>query len=130
MLTKHQILAARPRVREIDVPEWGGSVYIRPMTEAERARFADLANRFDKATPGEKIRNITFPIILWAVCDDSGTPFFADVKEVATLAETSPSSAFLRLQEAIFDLSAFTKEAREELEKNSPPIPSGDSSSA
>ena len=29
-LTKDQILAASPKLKEVEVPEWGGSVFIRP----------------------------------------------------------------------------------------------------
>ena len=31
-LTKEQILTATPKLQEIEVPEWGGSVFIRPIT--------------------------------------------------------------------------------------------------
>lgn len=128
-LTRDQILAARPKVKEIEVPEWGGSVFVRPLTEDQRAKFLNLVDKYEKASTGDRVRNHTFTLLLYGICDEDGNPFFSDLKDVAQLALTSPASAFLRLQEAIFELSGFTPESRERLEKNSETIPTASSSS-
>lgn len=41
-LTQEQILATSPKLEETEVPEWGGLVFIRPITLAEQAKLTDL----------------------------------------------------------------------------------------
>ena len=41
-LTKSEVLSIRPHLKEVEVPEWGGSVWIRPITLAEQGKLADL----------------------------------------------------------------------------------------
>ncbi len=47
-LTKEQILAASPKLKEVEVPEWGGSVFIRPVTLEEQGKLADLGAKHEK----------------------------------------------------------------------------------
>lgn len=129
MLTKERLLAFRPRLKEIFVPELGESVFIRPITENERCKFLDLMERFSNAPPGERTRKAIHPLIQWALCNEDGTPFFATLEELAKYAEGLPGSIFVFLQNEISDHSAFTQKAREEIEKNSPVVPSEKSSS-
>jgi hypothetical protein len=115
-LTKEQILAITPKLEEIEVPEWGGSVFIRPVTLAEQAKLADLGTKFEKAAVMDRMKNITLRLVQWAVSDSEGQPLF-DAKDLEALM-TKSASAFLRIQDAILRLSGLTEESRKELEKN------------
>lgn len=115
-LTKEEILSVRPKLQAIEVPEWGGSVLIRPLTLDEQARMADRADRNDKALVIAKAKNVMLPLIMWAIVDEEENPLF-DKNDVDRLVKT-PASALLRLQDEIMRLSGLTKEAREEIEKN------------
>jgi hypothetical protein len=117
-LTKEQIFAVRPRLEEIEVPEWGGSVFIRSVTLAEQARLADLGTKFEKAPVVDRMKNITLRLLQWAVSDAEGRPLFEarDLEELMN----KPAGGSLRLQESILKLSGLTEEARRDLEKNSP----------
>jgi hypothetical protein len=116
--TAEDLLALRPNLTKVLVPEWGESVWIRPLTEMERGRFMDLSTQHENSSQTDKIRLVTFPVLLWSVCNEDGTPFFRDAKQITEIASKSPSSAFLRLQQRVFEICAFTAEAREALEKN------------
>ncbi len=115
-LKKEQILSALPKLKEVEIAEWGGSVFIRPITLAEQAKLADLGAKFEKALVSAKMKGVMLPLIQWAVVDESGQPLF-DEKDLGELINTS-ASAILRLQEEILSYSGLTKESREELEKN------------
>lgn len=115
-LTKDQILSVRPKVKEIEVPEWGGSVFVRPVTLKEQAKLADLGAKFEKSSTLDRMKNGTLCLIQWTVCDSEGESLFGP-DDVVKLLDKS-ASAFLRLQDEILALSGLTKESREELEKN------------
>ena len=121
-LTKEQILAINPKLEEVEVPEWGGSVFIRPITLAEQAKLADLGNKFEKSPVVDRMKNITLRLVQWAVSDADGCSLF-DAKDLELLMNKS-ASAFLRLQDAILKLSGLTEESRKELEKNLQSAPS------
>jgi len=116
MLTRESILAVKPRVKLVAVPEWGGEVYIRPLTLAEQAKLGDLGIKHEKGTVVDRMKNGTLALIQWCVCDEDGNHLFKP-EDVPTLFNQSVS-VFLRLQDEITALSGITKEAREELEKN------------
>lgn len=126
-LSKAQILAVSPALREVEVPEWGGSVMIRPITLGEQAQLADLGARFEKKSTLERMKNGTLKLIQWSVCDEKGERLFSE-EDVSALIDKS-ASAFLRLQDEILSLSGLTKESREEVEKNLLPAQSDKPSS-
>jgi len=125
MLTKDQILAVRPKVKEVEVPEWGGSVFIRPLMLGERGRFAQMAKPCAE-NPGE-ISRLQATVARWAICDDQGAPLFDD-KEIGELMKRS-GEPIANLFDAILAFSGMIPGAVDELEKNSPTIPSAESSS-
>jgi len=127
-LRKEQFLAIASKLREVNIPELGGSVHIRPITLAEQARLADLGSKYEKAGAVERMKNITLRLVQWAVTDEEGRPMF-EPKDIEEL-QNKPASIFLRLQEAILSFSGLTEESRKELEKNSWSDPSAETASA
>ncbi len=117
MLTKEQILAVKPKVVEVEVPEWGGTVFVRPVTLREQGKLADLGNKYEKTSIEARLKNCTLQLLEWAVCDKDGNRAFS-IEDFLQMWEVTPASAFLRLQESILRISGLTKESREELEKN------------
>lgn len=116
-ITKEQVLATKPALKEIEVPEWGGSVWIRPVTLAEQGRLANAGLKYEKADPSTRLKGTTVALIIWVVSDENGNPMFAE-SDIPGLMN-QPASIFLRLQDAILELSGLTESARAELEKNS-----------
>jgi hypothetical protein len=114
-LTREKILAASPRLKEVEVPEWGGAVYIRPRTIHEQAKLADLGTKYEKATVVERMKNCTMRLAPWSVCDERGGTLFETADLEPLMARSA--SAFLRLQDSILALSGLTEESRRELEK-------------
>jgi len=115
-LTKQQILSTSPRLKEVDVSEWGGSVFICPLTIHEQAKLADLGTKYEKSSVVDRMKNCTLRLVQWSVCDEQGNPLF-EAGDLEPLMRKA-ASAFLRLQDAILALSGLTEESHEELEKN------------
>jgi hypothetical protein len=115
-LTKSQILNRKPILQEVQIPQWGGFVYIRPLTVAEQTKLAELGTKFEKANTAARIKNITLQVIKWSVTDADGAALFED-GDLDQLLQ-SDASAIMSLQDAIIRYSGLTEESRRELEKN------------
>ena len=122
-ITKEQVLATKPVLKEVEVPEWGGSVWIRPVTLGEQGKLANAGVKFEKADPSARLKGTTVALIIWVVSDENGTPLFGDTDIPALM--NQPAAVFLRLQDAILELSGLTESSRTELEKNSGTVQTG-----
>jgi hypothetical protein len=122
-LTKEQILAADDLSREaIDVPEWGGVVYVRVLTGAERDRFES-----DTVGSGKKVNmaNIRARLAVLCLVDGDGIRLFDD-GDVIALGKKS-ASALSRVFNTAMRLNGMSQSDVEELAKNSGTAPSEDS---
>ena len=115
-LTKEQILAASPKLQEVEVPEWGGLVFVRPVTLEEQGNLADLGAKHEKSSAAARIRHCTLSLLQSTVCDEDGKPLFT-AENLAGLMSKSSASAFLRLQDSVLKFSGLTEESRRELQK-------------
>ena len=117
MLTIDDIFLAKPKCEEFSVPEWGGTIMIRPITLEEQGKLADLTRKFADANNTVKLREISLSLLLWACCNADGEPLFS--KDNIPKLAGSPAAAIMRIQEQILRISGLTEETRKELEKNS-----------
>lgn len=114
-LSKDQILAAASGFRreEVEVPEWGGSVWVREMAAAERDQWEGTMVSRQGA---ERFKNLRALVVCLTVCDADGKRLFTDgeIEQVGKL----PVSGIDRVFEAASKLNRLTKQDVEELEKN------------
>lgn len=100
-LDKAAILAAKDReIAAVDVPEWGGEVYVQAMSAAQVATFKALSLAAVDMSTGsaEEFRVKDFSVIAaleckvvaWCLCDENGKRLFTDA-EVEALGEKSPT---------------------------------------
>jgi len=122
-LSKTAILAAKDvRLSDaIDVPEWGGSVYVKTLSGLER-------DAFEESYAEQKMRAFRVRFLVLTLCDDAGERLFADNDHDA-LGKKS-SVVINRLFELAWSHNAFTTEAVESLGKDSASAQSGGSTSA
>lgn len=112
-LTKAQILGADDRkVSHVDCPEWGGRVYVRPMSGEQRDELEERAVNADSNV------GIRAWIAAAGICDSKGEPLNFSAKETDMLGQKS-AAALSRVALKVQDISGMTVEAVEELEKNS-----------
>lgn len=113
MLDRQAILEADDkRIEKVDVPEWGGHVFVRTLTGAERDAF----ERDWTGADGQVNANFRAKLAARAICFEDGKRVFAD-GDVGPLGEKS-SAALDRVFAVAIRLNGLTKDDVEELEKN------------
>lgn len=126
-LSKQDILQTNDAVIEkLEIPEWGGCVFVRSITAAERGQIEASAARF-KETKGKDesfARTFTLKFAALALCDEKGVRLF-NVDEVEQLAKKNAKPISM-ISEVAQRLSGFDKKDIEELEKNSESVQAED----
>jgi len=120
ILGKQDIVQSNDQVLElVEVPEWGGSVYVRSMMAAERGRIEADAAKF-KETKGKDpgfAQTFTVRVAGLCMCDEQGNRLFSD-SELDLLRQKN-ALPVSRVAEVAQRLSGFSKADLEALEKNS-----------
>ncbi len=121
-LNKAAILAANDvKTEKVEVPEWGGDVYVRTLSGTDRDAFEDAYSR-------EKMKNFRARFLVLTLCDDKGARLFAD-EEIEALGAKS-NVVINRLFDKAWSFNAFTPAEVEELGKDSQTDQKGGSTSA
>lgn len=116
VLTRDDILAADDRPRQlVEVPEWGGAVWVRALSGLDRNVIGNYATR----KSGEETAPLDWPIRLCAMCitDEQGKRLFQDA-DVKRLAEKSPI-ALDRVFKVALEINGLQMGAVQEAAKNS-----------
>lgn len=112
MLTKEQILGADDSEKmKLNVPEWGGDVFIRVMSGKERDR---LEGTFQGKISYNNVRARIATLVL---CDEEGKLLFS-LDDIEALGKKSCAVLDMIFEKAM-KLNRITKEDVEELGKNS-----------
>lgn len=117
MLTKDQILGIKDlQVEKVEVPEWGGHVFVRGMTGSERDAFE--ASVVDIRGSSQKINmvNVRAKLVSLTICDEDGNRLFEDA-DVIELGKKS-ALALQRLFDTAQRLSGLSNDDVSALEKN------------
>lgn len=115
MLSAEQILKAADlgNVERVDVPEWGGHVFVRVMNGAERDRWElAAADGIEKRSTA----NVRASLCAATICDENGKRLFTD-NQAANLSAKS-AIALDRVFTAAKRLNKRNDKDIEELEKN------------
>jgi hypothetical protein len=123
-LTREELLAARPlEKQEVQVPELGGTVFVRVMNGIERDAYeADIVAHKD-----QRLVNVRARFVVRCACDADGKLLFTP-EDAEALGRTVAAPALDRLAQAGQRLNRMTDAAVEELKGKSPPSP-GDAQS-
>jgi len=116
LLNKDQILAAEDLpFKDVEVPEWGGTVRIRTMTGGERDAFE--ASIYE--TVGDKVQfnrqDFRAKLLSKVIVDGNGIRLFSD-KEIAQLSAKS-AKAINRLFDVAQEINGISKAEQDALEK-------------
>lgn len=126
LLSKDDILSVEDMPKEsVDVPEWGGMVYVRSMSASERDAFEQSVSLGSNGSIARNLNNIRARLAVLCLCDESGARMFED-SEAETLGRKS-AAALDRIFEVARRLNALTDSDVEELRKNLPAVQSVDS---
>lgn len=111
MLSRESILAAKDfDYKDVEVPEWGGTVRLRGLSAAERDNFeATLAQTQD-------LSNLRSRLVVLALIDEEGNRLFKD-SEAKALGEKN-ALVVMRLFELVRELSGMSDEDLQEAQGN------------
>jgi len=114
-LTKEQILNSQDLIKEkIEVPEWGGVIFVRTMTGAERDSFEQGIVNDDRTA---NLSNIRAKLCALTVIDEEGKRIFTD-DDVKGIGEKS-SLVLDRVFQVAQKLNGISPADVEDLAKNS-----------
>ncbi len=102
-LTREQILNVPLRIEEIEVPEWGGSVFIREMTALEVEQNGKYIIKANGKPDYSKAMQIPTRQCVKQIVDADGKRLFAD-SDIKRL-QQSQSAAISRIATAVRELS-------------------------
>lgn len=117
--------------RDVDVPEWGGTLRIRTLSGEEHEQFVqDLGLLDEGKASGAAIlgRQARARLIYLAAVDAQGHRLFSHEDDIARL-QGKNTDVLMRVCQAIMDLNGMGAEAAEALQGESEADRSGDSSS-
>ena len=117
VLTKDTILAAEDLGRErVAIKDWGGEVFVRAMTAAERDEWEAGLVAEKGADPTARMRNLRARLAVLCVVTEAGERIFAD-SDADALGKKS-AKALDRIFEVASRLNGLTAKDVEHLEKN------------
>jgi len=117
LLNKDQILSADDsKTRDVDVPEWGGTVRVRGLSGIERDEYEqEMVERRGKRVEAN-LRNARARLVALCAIDEDGARLFTN-SDVRALGAKS-AAALNRVYEAASVLSGLTEDDLEELAEN------------
>jgi len=114
ILTRDEILQADDIKKElVPVPEWGGDIYVKGMTGAERDKFESSMIKMRGKEQEVNMANIRAKLASLTVCNEKGKRLFNE-NDVQALS-TKSASALQRVFEVAQRLSGITDADVEEL---------------
>lgn len=117
-LTRDAILAAPDLpVEEVQVPEWGGSVFVRAMTGTERDAFERESMERNGTNVTANTQNIRARLLARTIVDEHGKRLFTD--EDALELGAKSAAALDRVVDVAQRLSRIRADDVEDLAKNS-----------
>ena len=118
-LTKDQILESNDLKNEaVDVPQWGGTVYVRTMTGADRDQFeASMVTVLADGTRKADLTNLRAKLVALTIVDENGARLFeaSDVDRLGLKSAAAIESVFAVAQR----LNGLGAKAEDEAVKNS-----------
>ncbi|HEY1188532.1 MAG TPA: hypothetical protein VGE74_12845 [Gemmata sp.] len=122
LLSAAEILAAPDvQMERVEVPEWGGSLYVREFSAGQREQFDDLltagADGEDEGEVKADTRNVRCRVVALTACDDKGQLLFT--VEQATALATKSNAAISRVWDVAARLNRLRAKDRDDEKKES-----------
>ena len=122
-LTRDQIFAIDDiKIEKVNIPEWGGEVWVKGFTGAERDAFEISIMEFREGKkPKLVLENMRAKLCAMTVCDEKGNRIFKD-EDIPALGKKSAKALSLIFDKAQ-ELNGLSDEDVEKLSKNSVSAP-------
>ena len=132
ILTKESILSADDlTMEEVEIPEWGGSVWVKALTGTQRDKYEqsmlDMRRVGQKTVVKPTMTNAKAQLAVQCVVDEAGVRLF-DNNDARALGDKS-ACALNTIADVAMRLSGMTEQDLKDLEGNSETAPDDDSTS-
>jgi len=133
MLSRNEIINAKDcKTTQIDIPEWGGAIYLRKWTGKDRSMFWSKSIRASEA--GAEVNWDTLfdnqvLVVAMSLCDEEGNKLFTTSDEDLAILSAKDGDVLQRLYTASIELNGMTAKSTEEAAKNLSAIQKDDSTS-
>ena len=125
-LSKRDFLKSRaPKTRDVEIPEWGGTVTVQEMTAEQRDEFDEYVISMREEN---KVKGLRAVVVSICTVDEYGKRIFTDL-DIPDLQKKS-ATIIGRISDEAMKLSGLSEEDVEERVKNSETGPASDSSSS
>ncbi len=118
--------------RRVDVPEWGGHVFVKTLSGVERDSYEQICENAQKQSPKRRkhmnVKGLKALLVVMATVDAEGTPLFK--REDVPALNRKSGKAIDRIFQVAAELSGLSEEDIEDLAKNSEGGRSDDSGSS
>jgi hypothetical protein len=116
-LSKLDILNAKDaKLQSVEVPDWGGTLYLRVMSASERDAYEDEMYRIKGKDVEVNRLNARARLLVRCLCDEQGTRLFSDDDAKALGAKSAKVMG--KLFDRASKLNGLSASDVEELEKN------------
>lgn len=110
-LSKEQILNAKDYdIEKVDVPEWGGEVFLKPLSGTVRNQLVY------QVQANKDLEKVQLQVLVNSICDEDGNLLFTE-KDILALGKKS-STVIARLEAIASKISGLTPDAEDEALKN------------
>lgn len=99
-ITKDQILSAKPKTHAVEVPEWGGTARIRPLSVAALGRFLEAKEKLDGS--GQLAL-----LVALSLCDEAGSLLFEEGDSGSLAGQ--PFEVINRISDEVMKLNKLSK---------------------
>jgi hypothetical protein len=114
MLSKSQIFAAEDmRLEKVEVPEWGGHLFVRNMDGKARSRYEYQVKQASKSGNFSGVRE---KLVAMVACDEQGRLLFDEDKDIEALGKKS-CHVLDRICTAALKVNGISAEDVDELKK-------------
>ena len=119
-------------LKEVDVPEWDGSVFLRKWSGKDRSLFlsksVDLSDDNPKVNWDTMFGNQVLAVAM-SLCDENGEKLFSTTQEDLDILATKNGNVIQTLYEEALILNGLAKKSLEDAAKNLKPVQGEDSTS-
>ena len=125
-LSREDIMAIVSVKKEsVDMPEWGGSVFVRVMSGVESDTLTDLILGHEEKTGNNRVPHLKAIMAILTVCDEDGGRLFS-MTDIDMLL-SKEGNALTRIFEVARRINGLSPDAEEDAEKNSENVPTSGS---
>jgi hypothetical protein len=119
IMDKQAFIDAKPQVKDVPVPQWGSTVYVKKFSAAERIEFLRLVNQAaeDEDASAKNITNMV-KLLLLCISDENGNRIFDNSEEDYNILAAKDDDILDKIMDEALVLNGIGADSEKEAIKN------------